>query len=169
MAVRVIGITAAAQVVPAATNNAYTAGHTVGGVLTLTNVVNRTQGTATLQSLQLRDLAGQSAAIDVFFFRTSPTVTDRTAFAPTDAQLRECLGSVSIGSGDYVAAGAGKSVATLRNIGLAMKTAAAVDASGSTISQSVTSVFAVLVTRGTPNYGANAGSNLNFEAQFFVD
>jgi len=171
MATRVVGITSRARAVPAATTSAYASGQSIGAVNTLENVANRQQGTLTLQSITLVDRTTQAGAIDLVFFRSAPTATDKVAFAPTDLQLEDYLGRVSITAGDYINTSAQR-LADKLNIGMAMDLGVLPQPAsmfGSPLELKQTSLFVVFVSRGIQNYGASAATALRLECTFFVD
>lgn len=106
-----------------------------------------------LQSLVVYDSTGQSSALDLFFFNQALTGTyvDTVAFAPTAADMLNCIGVVNVAGADYIAAGASKSIAAAKNeanLGRVIKSAAS--SVGGKNSISVISVIAVC--RGTPTY-----------------
>ena len=137
------GNTAVVAVSPAVTAGAYTAGQNVGTVSALANAVRVAAGSGMVQLVQIADKAKQSAAIDVIFFNASPagTYTDNTTCAPTAADLLTVVGVVSVLAGDYSAFSA-NSVASKGGLGLSFKL------------PSGTSLYALMVARGTPTYAS---------------
>lgn len=162
------------EVTPTISTSAYTAGDQVGGVMTLTNVVRNDPntsvsgdrgtpttsgaglGTATLTEITVLDKAGQNAAFEVWFFKSSPTITsvDNGAFNLTDANsFAACIGHVNVGA--TYSTSSSNSVSTTSNLNKSIFAA-----SGSTI-------YAVAKTTGTPTYGST--SDLKFIFNFLVD
>lgn len=145
------GYTALLKITPTVSNGtAYTAGDNVGGKLTLSNAV-RTPGTGVLESVNIVDKSGQSAALDVFIFDADPsaaTLTDNSA-ADLSTDSPKVIAHIAVADTDYVAVGS-QSVATVRGLGLAVK-----PASGTTL-------YAAVVTSGTPTYGSTSAVVISF-------
>lgn len=122
---------------------AYAAGDAVGSLVELPGMA-RTPGTGGVtQTVTLVEDTVQAAAATLFFFpdRITPTVNN-AAFAPSDVDMRTCLGFVPVNA--YPAtAPANNQIATTPNAGLAYQCKA-----GST------SLFVQLQTNGTPTYAA---------------
>jgi len=142
--------------VPAATlvcsTAAYTAGDSIGPLLTLTHVWDFAGQAAILQSIVVQDLAAQNSAIDFIFFDANPsatTFTDNGALTVADADLPKIVGTVSLLASDYVAF-ADSSAATVKTIALPVN-----PLSGS-------SLYCALVARGTPTYPTGADVSLSF-------
>ncbi len=129
---------------PTVTAGIYSANDAVGGLLTFAGIApNFGGGSCILESVVILDEAKQSIAIDlVLFSETFTAAADNAIFSPSDADLLNCLGVISLAAGDY-AAFEDTSLATVRNLGLPIKLTGA---SGS--------LFGQLVTRGTPTYAA---------------
>jgi hypothetical protein len=131
------------------TSPAYTAGDAVGAKRTIANAVRVSGGTGILESIILLDRANQKAAMELFIFDSDPsaaTITDNTAFVFSTDDLK-VIARVSIAATDYVTINS-KAVATVKGLGIALK------ASGST------SLYAALVTTGTPTYAATTDVQL---------
>lgn len=133
-------------VTPVINNQIYADKDQMGaGGLELAYALDDVGGTCTIRSVTVIDKAIQSAAIDLLFFNSSPTVTsaNNDALAITDAEMvSKFLGRVSIPAASYVAQ-AGASDCTVCNIGLICKGVA-----GSR------SLYVIPVSRGTPTYSA---------------
>ena len=128
---------------PTVTAGAYSAGDAVGGLLTFTDATPGGNGVsgALLMSCVIADEAKQSIETDLVLFSESFTPTaDNAAFAPSDADLLNCIGVVTVA--DYAAFSA-SSVGTVANVGLPIKLTGAGGG-----------LFGQLVTRGTPTYAA---------------
>lgn len=119
----------------------YAAKDAIGALLTFTGAVRANGATGTLSAVQIVDKGQQMAALDLVLFDSSITApTDNAIFAPTDAEVALCVGVVPILTTDY-ADFSTNSIATKANLGLTFK-------AGSGTS----SLFGVLVSRGTPTY-----------------
>lgn len=136
----------------AATNLAYAAGQQIGVPVEIKNAVEDSGSSATVQSVSIQDPAKQDAAVDVIFFSQAPSAgADKAAWAPTAADLAKILGVVKIVAANY-SDGAAMSIGSLVNAGLKVKAGKAAP------SQSNSSIWALIVSRGTPNYGASAAN-----------
>lgn len=148
-------------VTPVITAAAYSAGDQVGDIMTLSSVVrqdtNTQLGTAMLTSVSIIDKAKQSAAMTLWFFKTSPTLasTDHAAFNLTDANLAASfIGTVSVGAS--YASSTSNSVSSTSNLNLAV-----FNSSGGK------DIYCVAQTTGTPTYVST--SDLIFQFTFLVD
>lgn len=132
------------------TTPAYTAGDAVGGKRTLANAV-RTPGTGILQSISILDRANQKAAMTLFIFDANPTaatITDNAAFVFSTDDLN-VIAQVSVAASDYVTTNS-KAVAVISGLQIPLKAA------------SGTSLYAALVTTGTPTFAATTDVQLEF-------
>lgn len=148
------------QVTPTISASAYTSGFQLGSIMTLANAVrfesNTSIGTAFLSEITILDKDSQNAAIDIFFFNTSPTLvsTDHAAFDITDANLvAQCIGVVSVGTS--YSASASNSVSSVSNLNKAIYTTVG------------SNIYAVAVVRATPTYTTT--TSLQFQFNFLVD
>ena len=134
---------------PAVDTNAYASGDLIGsaviefeGAVPGDGANSQTIG-GLIQSVIITDLAKQSANIDVVFFDANPsntTFTDNAAFDPADADLPNVIGVVSVT--DWKAFNDS-------SMGQALQVALPfVLDSGNTL-------YAALVSRGAPTYGAS--------------
>lgn len=133
------------SVTPVLTTDAYSSGDAVGALQTISGLNVATGTVPYLESLVVLDDADQKADLTILFFDSNPTtatVTDNDAFAFGD-NFTEVIGRVDVVADDYITF---DSVATaaLKDIDLALK-----PASGTTI-------YAVVVTTGTPTYAAGS-------------
>lgn len=161
-----INITKTVSVTPTITaSSAYSAGLQLGGIMTLADVVRQDSGTGVssceLHSVTILDGAKQDAAIDIWFFNQSPTVTsvDHGAFAMTKSNLQsQAIGAISIGTTYSDAAAVSQSTdgVNLGKIFTIANTAA-----------SPTNVYAIAICRGTPTYTTT--SDLKFLFSFYID
>lgn len=169
-----LNITRTISVVPTiSTSPAYTTGDQIGGIMTLTDVVRQDgtvnqginnglmAGQAELHSVTILDGGKQDAAIDIWFFNTSPTVTsvDNGAFSMSDAnQAAQCIGAISIGTA-YSDAALNSTSSDGKNIGLNLQVAAS--------ATSPTNIYAIAIIRATATYTAT--TDLKFLFSFYVD
>lgn len=161
-----INITKMIAVTPTiSTSPAYTSGDQLGGIMTLSNVVRQDSntgiGSCELHSVTILDGGLQSAAIDLWFFSISPTVTstDNAAFSMSDANLAaQCIGAISVGT-SYSASALNSVSTDGKNIGLCMNVPFTNTAN--------TNIFAIAVVRGTPTYVST--TDLQFQFSFYID
>ena len=149
------GITLA--LTPTVTAGAYTAGDAVGGLLTfpLAARTNISEGGSILTNVLIIDDAGQDAELELWLFnQTFTAIADNAAWAPSEADLENCIGVVSTTGGIWRAAGTPSvcQIECTRRIDLV--------AGG-------TSLFGQLVTRGTPTYAAT--DDLTIKIQLLQD
>lgn len=89
-------------VTPTITAGAYTAGDALGGLLTFASVVRTAGGSGEIVKVTIIDNAKQSAPVDLVLFDQTFTATaDNSPFDPSDADLQNCLGYVSVAATDY--------------------------------------------------------------------
>lgn len=133
-------------------SSAYSAGNCVGGLMTLSPMVRRAGGSGILNSVTLRDKAGQAGTYDIFLFDATPsatTTTDKTAVAVNTADLAKIVGVITLAAVKLGAAST-MGVTTLASINMSFKV------------NSGTDLFAILVARGTPTYASTADVTLDF-------
>lgn len=130
------------QVSQTTTATAYEAKDAIGGLMTFANAARVSGGSIRIEGATLVDEDSQDAAIDLVLFRASVTApTDEAAFNPSDAELLDCVGVVSFEAADYSQFNA-NSVAHV-------DTAVTATLAG-------TSLYGVLVARGTPTYASTS-------------
>ena len=129
-------------VTPAIAAAAFSANDVVGGKLTIPGAVRVGKGKIT--GLKLVDASKQNADLLVFIFKAdlAGTYTDNAAEAVTAADWLKWVGTIKILSTDYEQ----MANASLVDLGFEMP----IEAS------SGTSLYALIVTTGTPTYGATA-------------
>lgn len=132
------------SVTPTITAGAYSAGDAVGGLLTFALAVNEFVRTGRIVNVAVIDKAGESADIDLFLFDATFTPTADNAAWPTTSPAEafigsNCIGVVSVVSGDYAAYSGG--------------TMAVVEVDMPIVLASTT-LYAQAVTRDTPTYAA---------------
>jgi hypothetical protein len=141
----VMGDTKVVAVTPVISTDAYAANDIVGGKITLTNAMRTAAGTGSLDFLSLVDTSKQNAPMYIHLFKAdlAGTYNDNAPEAVTAADWLNWLGCVSILATDYLTK-ATASLADLGGIGLKVK------------ATSSPNLYALIVTTGTPTYGANA-------------
>lgn len=140
-------------VIAGAATGAYATGDQIGVPVELRNAVEDSGGSATVESISILDPAKQDAAVDAIFFSDQPSVgTDNAPWAPTAADLALICGVVKIAATTPYSDGSARSVGTVGGVSVKVK------AKNATSGQSKTSLWVLLVSRGTPNYGAAAAT-----------
>lgn len=141
-----------AVTITTSTSPAYSTGDQIGGINTIANAVVRNFKTGTLIDVVIIDKDGQNAAIDVYLFSASPTLvsTDNAAFSISDSEAAaKLLGFVSVAATDYSS--------TAQN---SIASPAAPKPIVIQPSAESTSIYAVLVSRGTPTYTSTSALTL---------
>lgn len=116
------------------TSPAYTAKDAVGALMTFSNAVRSSGGTARIDRVQVVDKGQVRPDLELFLFDRSITApTDNGIFAPSDAEIVQCVGVVPIG-GWY---------------DLSTNSVADIPV-GAEVVLNGTDLFGVLVTRSTP-------------------
>lgn len=154
---KVSGYSFAVEVTPTIDTNAYAAADHLGDLMTIDPSFSgiKNGDAYVLQSITIIDQAKQDAAINIFFFDASPTITSSDNAAldiGDDEMVDKCLGVVSIVAGDYADLSA-NSVATKTNIGLNLRP---LDNDTDGI------VYALLQSQGTPTYAATDDLTIKF-------
>lgn len=129
--------------------NAYAAGDLVGGKLTLAGLLGVSQS-GRVETVVVLDLNKADSALDVIFFNADPThttFTNNAAFDIDDQDLPKVIGHVPIATGDYCAL-SDNGFAT-HQCALSLQAAAG----GGT-------VYAAVVSRGTPTFSADGDLSL---------
>lgn len=169
MTQRVAGLSYNVRLRPTIQAAAYVASEQVGGVMTIDVTANNSDSNSgkkskgrqvddayVIQSITVIDEADQQAELVLSFFNISPTnAGDGVAVDFTDDELQaNFLGSVTIGSSSYVSY-ADNGVATVRNVGLQLKTLTKTGQVGDAIGDD--KIYMVAHTTGTPTYGVTDG------------
>lgn len=131
----------------------YAAGDRVGSLMTLANVADESSGIVVLKSLIIVDQTALTAATDVLFFDSSPTIAsaDNAALNITDAEMTaRFIGRVVVATGDFTALAA-NSVAVKAGIELMMRPALG-----------TRDIYCLLQARGTPTYTSTTSLTLKF-------
>lgn len=130
------------QVSQTTTATAYEAKDAIGGLMTFANAARVTGGSIHVESVTIVDEDSQLAAVDLVLFRASISApTDEAAFDPTDAELLDCIGVIKFTASDY---------SDFNDNAVAHKDAAI------SATLSGTSLYGVLVARGTPTYASTS-------------
>lgn len=128
---------------PTISTTAYTAKDAVGGLMTFSNAVRASGGTCRVEAVQVVDKHQQMKDLDLVLFDRSITApTDNAVFAPTDAEVANCIGVVPVAAGFYSDFST-NSVAWINSVGLEAVL-------------NGTDLFGVLVARGTPTYNSTS-------------
>jgi len=119
----------------------------VGGKLIIPNYMRNSEGFGVLNSLILVDTSKQNAPLILYIFSAdlAGTYTDNAAEAITAADWRKCIGSIAILDADYKDK-ANASLVMLGSSRLGLLLRASIGSN----------LYGLLVTSGTPTYGANA-------------
>lgn len=115
---------------PVISTGAYANGDTVGGLMTISSAVLYDGLSVYLHSITITDESAQNTGLAFVFFSEDPTASTFTDNAPIviHADDRDkILGVVAATSSDYFPVGSGLSVASLRGLGLSLKTGAGVN------------------------------------------
>lgn len=134
------------------TSPAYTAGDAVGAKRTLTSALRISNGTCILDSITILDRANQKAGLEILIFDANPTnatITDNAAFVYSTDDLK-VVARITVSASDYVTLNS-KAVVCLRALGVAIT-----GADGST------SLYAAVVTTGTPTFAATTDVQVSF-------
>lgn len=130
---------------------AYSAGDTVGGIITIANAFRASGKEAILQSIHILDRSNQKPTGNLLFFNASPaaaTTTDNAAFVYSTDDLKE-VARVPIVTADYVTINS-KAVANLSNLGRQV------------YATTGTSLFVVFVTDGAPDFVASTDLQISY-------
>lgn len=146
-----MGLLVQIQVTPTVTaSSAYTSGNALGGLLTLTKMGNF--GASMLRGIVVTDKANQKSAMDILFFgQTFTATTDKNAVAISAGDLVNSMGHVNVATGDWITVGAATAVATKSSLWIPM-----------TVLGGDNTLYAQLVTRGTPTYAATSDISVRF-------
>jgi hypothetical protein len=129
---------------PTVDTNIYAAGDLVGGLLTFGLDAFRPAGGAFLRQALLYDLAKQDVDLDLLLLSASITPgTDNAAFDLADADMTKVRGLVNL-----------TTFAGFNDSGILHATGLSVPITLD-LTQATLAVYAVLISRGTPTYGAS--------------
>lgn len=131
------------RVAPTISTSAYATRDSVGGEMEFTSMHEDTGGYVQIDAVMIEDRADNRAELDLLLFdqAIAGTATDNAAFDPTDADLANCVGIVTILSGHYSALN-DNAIAFLETSIVAKCNA--------------TSIFGYIQTQSTPTYDSTA-------------
>lgn len=136
--------------------NAYAAGDSIGGKITLTSAMRVSGGTGVLSGLMLVDRANQKPALEIFIFQEDPsaaTITNNAAFVFSTDDLK-VIAKVVVAAADWTTMNS-KATAELANLN---RFVAAVGSAN---------LYAAIVATGTPTFAAS--TNLQVRFKFLQD
>jgi hypothetical protein len=131
--------------------SAYTAGNSIGGLITIAGAVEGAGVGTVLQSIMVLDRSNQKPQGDIIFFSSNPavaTLADKTAFVFSTDDLK-VVARVPIATADYVTIN-GKAIACLNSLNRIVSTT-----TGSTL-------YAAWITTSTPTFVAATDVQLTF-------
>lgn len=132
---------------------AYTAKDAVGALLTFAGATQAVGGTGVVTGVQIADKGAQLADLDLILYdRTETAPTDNAIYAPTDTAIGQVVGVVKIAAADY-ADFSDNSVAH-KAVTIPFK-----------LDASTSSIFGVLVARGTPTYTSTSDLTITLTVQ----
>ncbi len=124
-------------------SSAYTAKDAQGGLITFTNAVKKGRGSGTIEAIIIIDDAKQADITEIHFFNQTFTASvDHAIFSPSDEDLENYIGYGEVIVADFIDLD-DNSVAVIRDLNLPFN-----------LVSGGTSLFAQMVTRGTPTYAA---------------
>lgn len=142
------------KVTPTVQAAAYSSGNAIGTVQDLPNAVLDSSGGAILESLTL---VSDGGAVDmkvlIFDDTISTTITDKASPNISLADLKKCLGIISIASADFTTAGGTAAVATKLGIGLNLQPAKAAVPNNT----SRRNLKMVILAAGSVTFGTTSG------------
>lgn len=154
--VPVVGAATTVTLTPTISTTAYTAKDGIGGKQTLANAVRISGGVSILQSVMVIDKANQKAALTILLFDADPSGSTLTNDAEPNiaaADIGKIIRKIDIAAADYGTvdhAGTDFAVAEITALSKVVKAA------------SGTSLYALITTSGTPDYGADGDLILRF-------
>lgn len=93
-------------VIPTISGTSYTAGDSLGGLITIDSETTPRGGASYLEALTLIDLASNNTCIDCIIFCENPsnsTITDNSAFTIADADMSKIIGTYTFTEGGWIA------------------------------------------------------------------
>lgn len=147
----VSGAGAGVKVALTVTAAAYSAGNSIGGLITIANAVRVSGGVSILASIQILDRANQKPTGTIYIFDANPTnatLTDKTAFVFSTDDLK-VIAQIPVVSTDYVTTNS-KASASLANLARVVQAA------------SGTTLYAAFVPTSTPTFAATTDVQLIF-------
>lgn len=136
-------------------SGAYTSGNVMGGLVTFPNL-NLLNGSATIRRVLIADDDNEKSALNLWLFRSSPTVlADDVAFAPLIADLKTLVAVIPVLAANYTTINS-NAYAVLDGLGTTF---------GLTLPSN--SLYMYVVANGTPTY--TASTDLYIEMTLWVD
>lgn len=130
------------------TNVPYSSGDVVGGLITLTGASRASSKTSILKSIHIKDDNNQKQPLTFLLFNVDPstgaTIIDNTAFAYGSSALSKQICKVNVDTTDYE---------TIDSKGIAD-----IDNFNKVISSNNGTFYLIILTTGTPTFGANSTS-----------
>lgn len=149
------GMQAVVSVSPTVSTTTYATGDAVGSLLTFSNAFLSSGGSGLLQRVALQFKSNQTTPMDLLLFDANPsgtTVTDNAAVAVSVADFGKLIGVVHVT--DCTSAGT-PSICQANGLAMAVK------------ATSGTSLFGILVSRGTPTLAST--SDVQVQLQLIQD
>ena len=134
-------------------SSAYSAGMTLGAVMTFAGMAFRATASGLIVSCVVVDKVKQSSQMDLILFNALPSVlADRATYAPTAADILNIVGVIPIVTANWLTSFSANSVAQLL-------TNVPYDLGGSN-----TDLYGQLVCRGTPTYASVSDLQVSLQA-----
>lgn len=144
-----------AEIGALAAGGAYSAGDTIG-VRFAVAAIRKEAGSAIIRSISVRDLDKQNSVLKIILFDADPTgttFTDNAALDLADADITKVIGVIPVAAADYTSLN-DNSVGHVGNLNIPIQVS------------SGASIYAVVVSGGTPTYGDSALSlSFNIEQE----
>lgn len=139
---------------PTVDTSAYAAKDDIGGLMEFAGLTCPGTKTGSIVGLTLTDKSDNATEYDVVLFKSNPstsTITDQAAFDPSDADLSKMLPVVNIETTDHF---------SFNDNGISSVSSLASRAWSTTGTFTDGTIYAALVSRGTPTYAASADITL---------
>jgi len=139
---------------PTITLSAYVAEDCIGGLQTLTEIVNFNGRGGFIHSITVVDADAENAPLNFLFFSANPTAsttTDAAPFVIHADDVDKLIGIVAVAAVDYDLIDAGTSIVTKENLGIVFETVAN---STSALNDGDDNLYMAVHTSGTPTYTA---------------
>lgn len=142
-----------ATVTPTISTSIYASGDVVGAPVEIADAVLSTKGIAILRTLVVLDKSNQKSAIDILLFNQNPgsVGSDNAALDLSSAQLDMLIGRISVAAAEYTTlkAATNAEATKLLEMLIPAKTKS-------------TSIWVLVVSRGTPTYTTTTALSLKF-------
>lgn len=151
------GASVVRKIVPTVQAAAYASGNAIGTVQDVSNAVLDSSGGAILESVTVvSDGGGVDMKILIFDDTISTTITDKASPNISLADLKKCLGIISIASADFVTAGGTPAVATKTGVGITLQ-----PATGVPNNTSRRNLKMVILAAGSVTFGSTSGCQVS--------